>query len=184
MSRLWTGTTLATLALATSMNASVAAADEQRDWWPRWGWGMERMMGGDWGPGMMGWWRGDGMLDRVDGRLAYMKTEIGITPEQTAAWDAFAAVVKTSAAAHNDMMRAMAEQFADGNTPELALPDRLSWQIAQMETQLEQMRSLKAAADALYAVLSEEQKAEADDVVLPMMGMGPGRRQGGHMMRW
>src|SRR5690242_5541046 len=66
------------------------------------GWGMwdGEMMG--WGPGMMGWgtrggrgpWgRGpEGMLDRVEGRLAFIKAELKITEPQTAAWNELAGV--------------------------------------------------------------------------------------------
>ncbi|WP_163266921.1 Spy/CpxP family protein refolding chaperone [Chelativorans alearense] len=183
MSRYWIGIALAAAAATSSLVSVPAAADDERGWGPRWGWSMERMMGGG-GPGMMGWWLPDGMLDRVDGRLAYMKTELKITPDQTAAWDAFAAIVKTSTEAHNDMMRSMAEQYDDGKMFDKPLPERLAWQISQMETRLEQMKSVKTATDDLYTVLADEQKAVADDIVLPMMGMGIGRSQGRHMMRW
>lgn len=142
------------------------------------------MIGGDWGPGMMGWWRSDGMLDRVDGRLAYMKTELKIAPEQITAWDAFANVVRTSAETHNNMMRSMAKEFDDGRIFNRPLPERLGWQIAQMEARLQQIKTVKDAADDLYAVLTDEQNTVADDIVLPMTGMGMGSSQGRHMMRW
>lgn len=183
MSRSWIGAVLAT-ATAVSVVSWSAAADDGRDWWPRWGRSMERMMSGEWEPGMMGWWRSDGMLDRVEGRLAFMKTEFKITPEETAAWDSFAAVVKAFAKTHNDMMRTMTEQLDDGELFDKPLPERLAWRIEQMEARLEQMKSVKTAADDLYAVLTDEQKAVADDIVLPMMGMGMGSSQGRHMMRW
>ena len=44
-----------------------------------------------------------------------------------------------------------------------------------MSTRLEQVKQVKAAVDKLYATLSDEQKKAADDIVLPMMGMGMGR---------
>jgi hypothetical protein len=53
-----------------------------------------------------------------------------------------------------------------------------------MEARLAQIKSVKVAADDLYAVLTNEQKAAADDVVLPLTGLGMGRSQGRHMMRW
>src|SRR5689334_9134641 len=73
------------------------------------GWGM---WGGDmmgWGPmgGMMGWGtRGDrgpfargpeGMLDRVEGRLAFIKAELKITEPQTAAWNDLATAIRGAA---------------------------------------------------------------------------------------
>lgn len=181
MSRSWIGAALATVAVVTVISGP--AAGDDRGWWPHRGW--ERMMGDNWGPGMMGWWwRSDGVVERVDGRLAYMKTELKITAEQTAAWDAFAAVVRTSVKAHNDMMRSGVEEFGDGAIFDKPLPERLAFQITRMEARLAQIRSVKTAVDGLYAVLTVEQKAVADDVVLPLTGLGMGRSQGRHMMRW
>ena len=180
MSRSLIGVALATVAVVTVIGGP--AVGDERGWWPHWGW--ERMIGDDWSSGMMGWRPSDGVVDRVDGRLAYMKTELKITPEQTTAWDAFAAVVRTSANAHNDMMRSRAEDFDNGAIFDKPLPERLAFQIAGMEARLAQIKSIKAAADDLYAALTDEQKAVADDVVLPLTGIGMGRGQGRHMMRW
>ncbi|RUM95376.1 hypothetical protein EET67_23585 [Pseudaminobacter arsenicus] len=113
-----------------------------------------------------------------------MKTEFKIAPEQITAWDAFASVVRTSAKTHNNMIRSMAEEFDDGRIFNRPLPKRLGWQIAQMEARLQQIKTVKDAADDLYAVLAYEQKAVADDIVLPMTGMGMGRNQSRHMLRW
>jgi hypothetical protein len=157
------------------------AAEDGSSTWPFWR--MDHMMSGDWGQGgAMGWWRPEGMLDRLDGRLAYMRTELKIAPEQVAAWDEFANAVKSLAAAHNGMMLAMEDAFKTGGVLDKPLPERLSWHISQLELRLVQMKSTKAAVDKLYAVLTPKQKLAADDVFLPMMGMGMGRNQ--HMMRW
>ena len=64
------------------------------------------------------------------------------------------------------------------------LPERLAFQITRMEAHLAQIKSVKTAVDGLYAVLTNEQKAVADDIVLPLTGLGMGRGQGRHMMRW
>jgi hypothetical protein len=116
--------------------------------------------------------------------VCLLKTELKITPEQTAAWDAFAAVVRTSVEARNEMMRSTAEEFDYGTIFDKPLPERLASQITRMEARLAQIKSVKVAADDLYAVLTNEQKAAADDVVLPLTGLGMGRSQGRHMMRW
>lgn len=78
----------------------------------------------------------------------------------------------------------MAKEFDDGRIFNRPLPERLGWQIAQMEARLQQIKTVKDAADDLYAVLTDEQKTVADDIVLPMTGMGMGSSQGRHMMRW
>ena len=44
-----------------------------------------------------------------------------------------------------------------------------------LEARLEQVKNVKTAVEKLYAMLSEEQKKVADEIVLPMMGMGMGR---------
>lgn len=161
-------------ALYASMVSLPVEAEDASSGWPHWG--MERMMSGDWGAGgMMGWGRSDGMLDRVDGRLAYMKTELRITGDQAAAWSEFESAVKQSAEAHNQMMLSMRQEFKPGGIFEKPLPERLSWHVSQLEGRLKQLQSLKAAVDKLYKVLTPDQMKAADEVFLPMMGMGMGR---------
>ena len=49
-----------------------------------------------------------------------------------------------------------------------------------------QVKAIRSAVDKLYAVLAPEPEPEqwtvADEIVLPIMGMGPGRGMGRHMM--
>src|SRR5262245_38756859 len=51
--------------------------------------GMMRMMG-KMGPGMA-------IIDRVEGRIAFLRAELKITEAQASAWDAFAAALRTNA---------------------------------------------------------------------------------------
>jgi hypothetical protein len=181
MRRSWIGAALATVAAITLISGPTAG--DERGWWPHWDW--RRMMGDDCASGMMGWWwRPDGVVERVDGQLVYIKTELKIAPEQTAAWDAFAAVVRTSVKVHNDMMQSEVEAYDDGAIFDKPLPERLAFQITRMEVRLTQLKAVKAAVDGLYAVLTGEQKAVADDVVLPLTGIKIGRSQRRHMMYW
>jgi len=148
---------------------TAAFAEEDDDWmWPRFG--MGQMMGG-WG--MMG--APEAMLDRIDGRLAFMKTELKITEAQSADWEALAKVVRRTAEVHNSMMQTMMKDMQSGELWKMPLPDRLALQEAHLSARLDQMKEIKAAADKLYVTLSDEQKKAADDIVLPMMGMGMGR---------
>ena len=73
------------------------------------GMGQGMMMG--WGmmnPAMMGMMMGG---PAVQGRLAYVKAELGITDAETAAWDGYASAVNarvtTMQGMHADMMQAM-----------------------------------------------------------------------------
>lgn len=128
---------------------------------PAWGMGM-----GMWGHGR--WGRGsDWMLDRVEGRLAFLKTELKITDAQMAAWTQLAETVRTAAKHHNERMKAI---FA-GEERSKTLPERVEAQEQFMATRLEEIKLIKAGVKNLYAVLSDEQKKEADEMVLPMVGM-------------
>lgn len=171
--------TRARAALAgTLMLAAVSpgmAAGNDSDGWEWFGWRHgPMMMQGRMGGRMMGDGWLDTMIERVDGRLAYMRAELKITDGQSPQWDAFAAAVRSGAEAHNALMRSMHETFADRDAEKMTLPDRLAFQQSHLEARLEQVKSMKDAANKLYAVLSDDQKKTADDIVLPMMGMGPG----------
>lgn len=158
------------------LTAGASYAEEPGDadgWWPGWGMGPMMQNGPGW-PFGMGWRYGD-RIDRLDGRLAYLKTELKITDAQAGTWDAFAQAVKTSVTAHNEMMKTMHDQVED-DTP---LPDRLSLHITLMESRLEQLKALKGASDQLYAALTPEQKKTADEILLPAMAPG-----GYGMWRW
>ena len=134
------------------------------------GGGMWYEQGPGWGMGMWGRsGRGpDMMLERVEGRLAFMKAELKITDAQTTAWNSFADAVRAAAKQHNERMKAILA----GDERSKALPDRVEAQEQFMSARLEQIKLIKASLKSLYAVLSDDQKKEADDMV-GMMG-GPG----------
>jgi hypothetical protein len=165
--------------LAVALTGASWADDDDGNWWPRWGMGQGMMGGGGWHGSMMGYGP-DAMLDRIDGRLAFLKTELKITEAQSAAWDELAGVIRTTSEAHNDMMRSMMKDMRSGDFLKAPLPERLQIQQTRLEARLEQVKSVKAAVEKLYAILNDDQKKAADDIVLPMMGMGMGR---GMMMR-
>jgi hypothetical protein len=133
------------------------------------GWGMWYEHAPGWGMGMWGrWGRGpEWMLERVEGRLAFMKAELKISDAQTTAWNGFAEAVRTAAKQHNERMKAI---FA-GEDRSKPLPDRVEAQEQLMSARLEQIKLIKASLKSLYAVLSEDQKKEADDIGIPMVGM-------------
>jgi len=138
------------------------------------GWGMWGNDGPGWGMGMgMMWGRGpwggrgsDWMLERIEGRLAFMKAEIKITEAQTAAWNQLADVIRTSAKHRNERMKSV---FS--GEPK-TLPERVDAQEQFMSVRLEEIKQIKSALKNLYGVLSDEQKKEADEMVIPMVGMG------------
>ena len=171
----WRNAVAAGLMTAAAWMPTMAIADDDyKGWWPRWG--MGQMMMGGWGiNGPMDDERSGAMLDRIDGRLAFLKTELKITEQQAPAWDEFAGVIHTIADAHNELMRSMHAEFDGGDFLKKALPERLTFQITHLEARVEQAKVIKAAVEKLYATLDDTQKQAADEMVLPLMGMGMGR---------
>ena len=130
------------------------------------GWG--RGSGWHMGMGMRGNWRGsDWMLERIEGRLSYTKTELKITDAQIAAWNQLADAIRTAAKHHNERMKGI---FA-GSERSKTLPERVEAQEQFMSVRVEEIKLIKTALKDLYAVLSDEQKKEADEVDIPMVGM-------------
>lgn len=125
------------------------------------------MMGGCpmFGMGMMH--NQGGMATRyLDSRITYLKSELAITEAQTAAWNAYVAAVRANYASmsmmHQQMMGWMGQSSAGAT-------QMLDWHIAAMESRLAAMKALKPATEALYAVLSHDQKQKAD-YLLPRTG--------------
>jgi len=142
------------------------------------------MMGHGGGPGRgwhmsEGWgprWGGpDTMIDRVEGRLAFLKAELKITDTQSAAWNKLADTVRTSVASR---IERMSGKWTGDETGKM-LVERLEAHERFMAARLDELKQIKTAWSELYQGLSESQKEEADEIVLPMMGMG-----GPGMGRW
>jgi hypothetical protein len=127
------------------------------------------MMGSGYGmgPGMMGRGGGPGQREGyVEGRIAFLKTELKITPDQAKLWDAYADALRASAKTMAGMHAAMTTIMTA-----TALPERLDAVESVMTERLDAFKQTKAAALPLYAALSAEQKAAADEI-MPAMGMG------------
>jgi hypothetical protein len=130
-------------------------------WGEGMGWGM-------WQGGPGPWSRGpDGMLNGIEGRLAFIRTELKITEAQTPAWNQFTEAIRTAAKNQNERMKAILSRQERAKT----LPEHLDAH-EQLSARLDETRQIKGSLNALYAVLSQEQKEEADDIVLRMAGMG------------
>lgn len=117
------------------------------------------MMGqGMMGQGMMG--RQPGMGAMVDGRLAYLKSELKITDAQTDAWNEYAEAVKGRVGAMQDMRESMMETMRQGSATE-----RMDARIKGMEAMVEALKAVKPATEKLYAALTDEQKKIADQLI-------------------
>jgi hypothetical protein len=123
--------------------------------------GMMRMMTGREGMAMMG-----AMASHVEGRLAFLKTELKITDAQLPLWNAVAEAMHANAKTMGDMAGGMM-----GGSQMATLPDKLAMREKMMTAHLEALRKFKAAVDPLYAALSDEQKKTADELLIGPMGM-------------
>jgi hypothetical protein len=135
------------------------------------------------GPGMM---TGDGMgpmMGHMQGtfgdlaaQLAKAKPEIGIKPEQQAAWDSYVKVMMTTATA----ARGQREKISPDTILKMDAKERQAF-ITQMQEQRQQnFKTVSAAAETLLAQLDDGQKAKARDVLpgLAAADHGPGARHG------
>jgi hypothetical protein len=122
---------------------------------------MMRMMMGQDGMGGMAM-----MAGHVEGRLAFLKTELKITDAQLPLWNAVSDAIRANA----KTMGAMSDGMM-GSAQSATLPEKLALREKMMTGHLEALHRLKAAVDPLYAVLSDEQKKTADELLMGPMGM-------------
>jgi hypothetical protein len=99
----------------------------------------------------------------IDGRLAFLKTELKITDAQKGAWDAYAQSLKRNLETMKSMHQSMQAAF-DAKTPS----DRLQARIAAMETRLMALKEMQPAVAKLYEALDATQKEAADDLLTVM----------------
>ena len=128
--------------------------------------GMMQMMG------MMG--RGmDGMatIDRIEGRIAFLRAELKITDAQADAWNGFADALRTNARKLTEVRATAMPKPGDGQ-PASALSARLDQQEQWLAARLDGTRAMKSAFGKLNEVLSDDQKKTANDLLTPHMGMG------------
>lgn len=107
------------------------------------------------------------MAGHVEGRIAFLKTELKITDAQQTLWNALADVMRANAKSMGGMPSGMAMMGAAET-----LPDRLAAREKMMTAHLEQLRKLKAAIEPLYAAFDDAQKKTADELMSGPMGMG------------
>jgi len=104
----------------------------------------------------------------VEGRLAFLKTELKITPEQEAAWEEFADVVRRNAEARAERWQARSErrkEMSEGDSTRSeapALDERIDRGIELMEQRLAAFKEMGDAAKVLYGELNADQQALAD----------------------
>ena len=132
---------------------------------PGMGMGMHRGMGGG-GPmmGCMTFGTDEGKT-YADGRLAFLKAELGITDAQKAQWDGYAAALKKNLESMRPMREAMMASMA---APDGSPVERLDLRITAMEARLAMLKEVKPALAGLFGTLSDEQKKKAGELLTTM----------------
>jgi len=125
-------------------------------------------MGMGMGPGMHG--RGPGAADAaaVGARFDALKAEIKITAAQEAAWQAYVTVVQQQVEQRQALRTQMQAQMHDPQAA--ATVDRAAHYEAMSKVRETHLAARQAALNDLFAVLSPEQKALAEQRLAPGAG--------------
>jgi hypothetical protein len=141
------------------------------------------------GPGRMGHHDRTDRMDRMgmmhggepgamaEQRLAQLKTELKISATQEPAWSAFAAKAAEQATAMQ-ARHLLQREARQANEAKPSAPERMAERVDQMKLNLTSMEAMSSATRDLYAALSPEQRAIADQQ-LGRQGH-PGRHGNGH----
>ena len=145
---------------------------------------MNMMGGGDMsGPTAMGMERMDpagmAMISHVDGRIAFLRTELKITDAQAGTWDEFAKALRHNAAQLEEAGKA----HRGGQAAAQTLEQRLATQEQWLGARLQGVRAIKATFEHLNSVLSPEQRKTADELLPMHMGLMPGGMKSMGMMQ-
>jgi hypothetical protein len=118
---------------------------------------------------------GMGQQDPAE-RLGAARSEIGIKPEQAAAWDVYAKVVVDTAAERRKVRDGIDRDAVHNMKPE----DRQTFRESMMKQRDDSFAKIKSAAETLVAQLDEAQQAKARQTLpgLAEGGPGSGMRQG------
>jgi hypothetical protein len=107
----------------------------------------------------------------IEGRIAYLKTELKITPEQAAQWDKVAQVLRQNDSERRQgFERIRADRASPQHQPPNAL-QRLEGEARFAAMRTQQADRFLAAFRPLYDTMSDVQKKAADEVLAPH-GMG------------
>lgn len=104
----------------------------------------------------------------IEGRLAFLKTELKITAAQEPAWGKFADAMRESVndATHSmpGMDSSMMPQKGSGG-----LIERMSTREHVLTQELSRVQKLEAAAKPMYTALSDDQRRTADELLMPAL---------------
>jgi hypothetical protein len=114
---------------------------------------------------------------RAEARIAYVKTELKITPAQQAAFDRYAQVIRDNAATMQKNFQDMRGQRDQNKT--MSAVDRVEQRAKMAQSRDQYEQQYLAAFKPLYTSLSADQKKVADDLATPHFGRGSHGHQHG-----
>ena len=124
---------------------------------------MMQMMKAMPGQGGMG---GLDLTERVEGRIAFLKAELAITDRQGDKWNALADAFRAYSAA----LKSAHPAGMDTMVPDLVA--QMDQSEKRLSAELDGVRGLKAALTPLWAVLTDEQRSTATELLPVHMGLG------------
>jgi hypothetical protein len=98
----------------------------------------------------------------IEGRLAFLRTELKITDAQAPLWDNLAAALRDRAAKMDAAIASFRQARSAGTTPDL--PAQMEARIRSGEARIESDRAVLAAFRPLYAALNDAQKKTAEEL--------------------
>jgi hypothetical protein len=122
--------------------------------------------------------------ERMEARLAYVRTALKITDAQQAQWETFANVLRKQARDMDQRVQSRMEQRREAGSqrperPQVSAIERLERQQQRLAQRSSRLDEVVAAAKPLYAAFSPEQKQIADQM-LSREGQRRGHQGGGH----
>lgn len=99
-------------------------------------------------------------IEHVEGRLAFLKTELKLTAAQDVPWQAFAGAVRQSARGQNARMAAATRMEPNQSS----VVDRLDRLEQRLSAQIDEVRAIRSAFVALHESLTEDQRLMFDRI--------------------
>ena len=115
-------------------------------------------------------------IDRLEGRIAFLRTELKITDGQNAVWNAFAEALRANAKGLGEVRSSLMAAMAGPG--QQSLVERFDLQEKWLAARLNGARAIKAALANLIGALSDDQRKAADELLAPHMGMMAMMQQG------
>lgn len=103
------------------------------------------------------------VTERLEGRLAFLKTELQITDKQTTDWNALADALRSS---RQHLLEARKLLVMDDK---VTGTERVEHYERHLSERLEAIKTARAAFGKLYPTLSDNQKQTADTILLPLI---------------